>query len=361
MHHQSEISLQTALAQSIDAEPTQASENDSDCLLARLHAFKRIYVEHAQVKSVETDLENLFKYGKVGTENGSAFCYLLTGEPGWGKSTLLRNFANRHKPQFLPAQTIRPVLYVELKGTAKRKEVAEKLLNALGAPYSPNASERALTQLALLHLRSQKVQVVVLDEAQTFVDQETLKFGYASAEWLKGLLNAGVCAFVFAGMPAARAIYDLDEQFQRRSFGSRELVAFDRKKEVEMEDFSDIVQHLVGNSPLPHTLGVCDEGLVLAFFAVARGRVGMLVDFIVKASVFAAEDGRKKLTVENLAEAAARLKPLADPKWQNPFLLTPDELSAELDRIDLLRGIGGLRLNLRRGKRKPRMSDVFVQ
>ncbi len=360
MHPEAETDLQAALAGLIEGELGNKVSKEEDSLFARLQAFKRIYVRHSQVATVETDLESLFKYGKVGAENGSACCYLLTGESGWGKSTLLRNFANRHKAQFLPLVTIRPVLYVELKGTAKRKEVAERLLNALGAVYSPNASERALTQMVLHHLRGQKVQVVVLDEAQTFVDQETLKFGYASAEWLKGLLNAGVCAFVFAGMPAARAIYELDEQFQKRSFGSRELVAFDRHREDDVEDFRDILVHLLSNCPLPHDLDGNEAELVLAFFAVTHGRVGILVDFLVKACIYAAEDGREKLDIEGLADAAARLKPLSDMDWANPFLLGPGELEADLERIDEVRRTGGLRLNLRRGKRKPRMSDVFV-
>lgn len=68
----------------------------------RIREFKRIYVRHRQVQEVEKDLENLFKFGTVGTENGSAYCYLMTGETGWGKSTLLRRFANQNKVRYLP-------------------------------------------------------------------------------------------------------------------------------------------------------------------------------------------------------------------------------------------------------------------
>lgn len=332
---------------------------ERELLFARVQAFKNIYVNHPQVVAVEKDLESLLTYGKAGTVNGSAYCYLLTGEPGWGKSTLLRNFAARHKVQIMPEGNVRPVVYVELKGTAKRKDVAERLLTALGASYPGRASERELMRLVLHHLRAQKVNVLVLDEAQTFVDQETLKFSYASAEWLKGILNEGACALVFAGMPAARAIYDLDEQLQRRSFGSRELGGFDRQRDSEMEMFRFILHHLLDNAPLKHELEVGRE-LELAFHASTHGRVGMLVDFIVKACIFAAGEGRAVIGLQDLVEAADRLRPLSDRAWRNPFSLDWVDLLAEMARVDEARQTGGVRLNLRRGKRKPRMSDVFV-
>lgn len=238
--------------------------------------------------------------------------------------------------------------------------MAISLLDALEAPYPRNANEKQLTGLVTHQLRGQGVRVAVLDEAQNFVDQESCTFSYKVAEWLKGLLNEGACAFVFAGMPASRAIYDLTEQIDRRSAGSVELADFSCLQPDDMQAFRQILQHLLNKSPLPVDPSLTASDLGLAFHAVSRGRIGMLVDFIAKACIFALGDGSDSLGINDLVEAAFKLRPSGDPAWRNPFSLPHGQLQDEVERLEEGRKTGALRLNLRRGKRKRRVSDVLV-
>jgi energy-coupling factor transporter ATP-binding protein EcfA2 len=329
-------------------------------MFERIQRFKNIYVRHQQVEKVERDLKNLFKYGTVGTSTGPANCYLLTGETGWGKSTLLRNFANQHPLQFPPGRNVCQVLYIELKGTASLKDVALTLLNGLKATYPRSANEKELTRLAAFHLRAQEVKIVIIDEAQNFVDQANKKFSYPAAEWLKGLLNEGACAFVFAGMPAARLIYDCTEQLERRSLGSAELTSFDWKKDENLAQFQEVVAYLLNNLPSRHELSADDPRLVYGLIAISRGRVGMLVDFLAKTCIYAAEDGTECVKLCNLADAAERLRPRRDPLWQNLFELDEIELEKELQRLRGDAGQKGRALKIRRGNRQPKLEDIHL-
>ncbi|MFC0386798.1 TniB family NTP-binding protein [Muricoccus vinaceus] len=62
-----------------------------------LTEFQSTYLRHPQIIDIETDLESILAFGppEEGVER-PARTYLLVGEAGAGKSTILKRFRNRH-------------------------------------------------------------------------------------------------------------------------------------------------------------------------------------------------------------------------------------------------------------------------
>lgn len=338
------------------------SEPDEPTPLEKATAFKEAYIRYAAVAQVEADLDRLFAYGQIGAKIGtSANTYMLIGESGSGKTAALRRFERKHPMVREFERDVHPVLYVEVPSRTTRKALAEQILTALGAVVPAHSTEVKLTARAVYHLGKQKVKVLVLDEAQHVVIYEKKRLNYEAADWIKGIVNSGVCAVVLAGVPAVWEAYLYNGQLRRRSFGNRRLQAFRVSRPDEWLHFRGLLKYYGGELPLPKGSALEDELVALRIHRQVGGLIGCLSDFLSLALVLALEEELPSLTNHVLWEAANQLPDLADPNWENPFDMDRDKLIAlALDAEEQRVVLGVDRpTGLRRGKRSLRQKDVL--
>ena len=322
-----------------------------------VEALKNVYFSHPMVTQVEADLARLLKYGTVGGATGaSTFSYLLTGESGCGKTTILRRFLDEHPMRVEGGRDIYPVLYVEVPAEATKKGLAACILASLGVTIRGVATENKLLSLVLHHLREQGVRLLILDEAQNLVDQRSRAFNYKVTEWLKSVLNAGICSLVLVGMPEAELVYRFNEQLERRSFGNRRMRAFSFRDETEWKTFVALAEALLSEMGLEVGFDRDRIEVMMALRLQSGGRLGRLADFLVTAAVITLEEGRDRVDEEVFLAAAEQLARRFDPKWRNPFACSADDLLERLAADEA--PTTGVRLNLRRKARVPKQADI---
>ena len=342
-------------------QPETAAEQDP--VVDTVLGFKRRYLRYPAVNQVEADLARLFKYGSLGRQTGtSASTYMLVGDPGSGKTALLRRFCQAHPMRQEPERDVHPVLYVEVPPRTTRKALAERILAALGAPVPSNATEIRLTARAVDNLRKQDVRVLVLDEAQHLVIPEKRRLNYEAADWVKGIANSGACAVALAGVPDAWEAYLYNGQLRRRSFGNRRLSAFRVTDGREWRTFRGLLKAFDKVLPFGEPSNLGAELTALRLHRQVFGLIGRLSDFLVVATILGLEEGAPCLTDEVLGEAAQQLADIADPNWTNPFDMDEEALRDAAVRAEEERAIlaGVARpTGLRRGKRALTQRDVL--
>ncbi len=103
---------------------------------------------------------------RYGLKSGEGFL-VLTGEPGTGKTMLLRLLLKALSPQVESAVILTPTLYP--------KELIEAILDDLGLPYDPSSSKewllRTFKDYLLAKATEGKKLVVIIDEAQNLPEE----------------------------------------------------------------------------------------------------------------------------------------------------------------------------------------------
>ncbi len=77
------------------------------------------------------------------------------------------------------------------------------------------------------HLQAQGVQLLIIDEIQQLTDHRTQRFAYVATEMFKDLLNRNLCQMVFAGMPSASVMLEVNEQSEGRNAVRFEMEPYD--------------------------------------------------------------------------------------------------------------------------------------
>jgi hypothetical protein len=326
-------------------------------------ALKKRYILHPTAQQVETDLSRLFNYGSLGGQIGtSASTYMLIGDPGSGKTSLLRRFAQTHPMYQEPERDVYPVLFVEVPASRSRGALARAILRALGVQVPHRADVSSLTARAVEHLMKQGVRVLLLDEAQHLVIPEKRQLNYEAADWVKGLANKGVCAIVLAGVPDAWEAYLYNGQLRRRSFGNRRLSTFRLTVPREWRSFCLLLKTFDEVLPFPKPSGLDEELTALRLHRQVSALLGNLSDFLVIATIIGLEKESPCLTTKVLEEAAEQKADLGDMNWINPFTMGEEELRELTMRAEEEQAaLAGLihPTALRRGRRRPTQRDVL--
>lgn len=293
---------------------------------ADLLRFKNRYFRHSAAQEVEQHLEQVLRYAPhPGNPKWPARTYLLTGPSGSGKSSILRRFCTKHAPVAERLRDHSPVVYVEVPARATKKGTMHALLHALRAGIvNHRASEAALTVQLTHHLDGMGVRMLILDEAQHLFDNDSEKFAWDTADWIKSLANAGF-AVVVAGLPAAAQAFDLNIQLKRRCLGRTELSRFNLEDETDHAQWGELVEACAEVYPLRNAKLLTNELVVPRLHAQSEGCFGRLMDFLHMVGIESTtditdDDGEyPELTMMLLARTAERLRERHNRAWVNFF------------------------------------------
>lgn len=330
-----------------------------------LATFRASYVRTAQVRIVENDLECMLAFGppEPGSER-SARTYLLIGESGAGKSTILERFLRRHPPVPEALRERMEVVYLEVPAAGTKIASMRAILEALGVRLRNRETEGDLTRLLLTHLREMGVRVLILDESQHLLNKRTGCFAYDTADWLKTLANGGI-ALVIAGTPEAALAYQLNEQLERRSMGAQRLAPFRWKAsasqaqgaiscedEDEGDEWIELLTGLLTRIPLAESDYLLSGDMPHRLHLATGGYLGRLMDFLALVVMEAVMAGTETIDRELLMLAEERRRDVANPHWVNVFRLV------SLDGFQPPKKDTSRRTRLRRGVRAPRQADI---
>lgn len=197
---------------------------------------------------------------------------LLTGESGLGKSEILRRYALKNPRVDESDRTRVPVLYICLQSPKTMKALLAEILIGLGDPQG-GASKS--TGISLKRLRDLcdvcSVEVIILDEAQTLMQNRSAGVLATIADWIRDLSNELRIPIVLVGMPWCRGFVDSYEQLETR-FGYRHHLD-DYSVTKGFSRYIDFVSKYLAALDSENSVDVSCKDLMLRLFAYSSGRL----------------------------------------------------------------------------------------
>lgn len=167
---------------------------------------------------------------------------MLLGDPGTGKTTLLRWICKAfpHK-EHLEFTEIR-VLYAEVPAACNIKKLAGAILLAMGSPFWNKGGEEERSHQLRTLLSECRTRVVILDEVNHLVDRGQAKTHEAVADWIKQFARQSKVTLVLAGVSRSRALLEANDQLADRFREVLELRPLGIGDKAQVKEFAAVMK-----------------------------------------------------------------------------------------------------------------------
>lgn len=285
----------------------------SEAALIRL--VRQTFAHFPQIEAPLRRLNEMFNAGRV--EGQEPDFLLLLGEPGTGKSTLLKYFARQHPRIVHETFTEVPVLYVPIPFQCSTSGLLSAELRELGSPMWDKGTDRdKLEQLTTLS-KACRVRLIVPDEVNHLIDRGKEKTHYKAGDCIKQTGDNSFVPHVLAGIPRSRALLETNEQLaDRMEVMTLERFSPDPSSRYTIADALGVFHGLleaVMAFDLAHP--VLAEKLAFA----TDGRLRAMRRVLVRAIQIAFRKPTPKITVKDLEQAFLEMIFPGAPPERNPF------------------------------------------
>ncbi|WP_324673100.1 TniB family NTP-binding protein [Hymenobacter sp. GOD-10R] len=222
--------------------------------------------------------------------------FLLVGDSNNGKSTLMREFCQRHKATIVEEEDgLRaPVLMIEAPPVPEEKRLYNNILYALGAPvrasYHVIKSESQVRE----HFKQMGVRMLIIDEVHNLLrgnHDKQAKLGTV----LKTMTNELHFTFVFVGTEeiwaALRAMDQLGSRFQSVCLPRWQID----------EDYLRLLDTFEYRLPLRKASMLSEPKLAMDILAKTEGLFGEIHNLLCTAAEAAISNGQECITLQLLS------------------------------------------------------------
>ena len=244
-------------------------------------------------------------------DNGQARCALLSGPPRCGKTTLAKRvmaIVEASPPQARrgdPDMDRRRVIYVDTPAAATQRSMAETILLAAGDIVTGRGSQASLTGRVAHLLGDLDTELLVLDEFHHLITTGKKTQAAEVAEWVKSLLNTGVCPILLAGIDPVSNIVNGHGQLEGRCWCQPTVQVFGWNTTDEQKTFRLLLRHLQDQLAVPTTFSLSDWDFAQRMHQASAGAIGNVTLLLEKTVSLARQRNLSALTLDLLAEAFA--------------------------------------------------------
>jgi energy-coupling factor transporter ATP-binding protein EcfA2 len=282
--------------------PPKSTEDTNEEKYESVAAVRETLIEHPAFASGIRAIRRCHRMGRFGLEEPG--CLLITGVSGSGKSTLRKEYAKYHPRYEADDGTIIPVLHLELPARPTIKNVAERILLALGDPLFARGTAVAMTERIVTLFKNCRLELVILDEFQHFIDHTSEKVETTVADWLKSLVNTTKVPFVLMGLRRCRRILNGNEQLRRRFSRQISLEPFGIADKRSKRIFDGLLRTIFGSLPVPCVPDLTGGGDYIEQMHYATfGLIGYVMTLITASVEIVLEEGRSAIDRDVLAKA----------------------------------------------------------
>lgn len=296
----------------------------SQRVIAALRRVREVYVACGRDTALATGFKRFMEHyhsgrGEVREE---ADIYFLVGNSGAGKSAAIGRIL-REDPALKPVDTpygrYTPYVSIKLKGYGLPRLVAGRIIREAGYGQVNGDGQGEMWEGLNDALRSQRVFVVHIDEAQHLLkDKATSQQREELANAIKGasIDKHWPIAFVFSGLPKVMELSQTDEQVERRG-------GFTVFNDIDIANESDLVKDIVDQMAKAVELDV--EQLVKGDFLerlahAADYRYARICQLTLSAIQEALHKDRGTLDIKNYVRAYERRTLAMGRPDMNPFV-----------------------------------------
>jgi hypothetical protein len=259
-------------------------------------------------------------------------CIALLGRFRTGKTTLVDSFCEQH-PRVVGSETTQvPVLKAVVPAKASMNTLLTTLLAGLGDPLADRGSMGMKSHRLNQFLGDCGVQMVVLDEANHFVDRDSQRVLHDVSNTMKSLVKEHNVACVLVGLPYTEEVLKVNEQFGSL-FGDPHILEpfrWDEQAPETIREFRLFLQQVETQLPLPEQHTLASHEMAWRCFVATHGKVGYIMRLLRRAAEIAVRRSQPGLSRQLLFEAfevtlAGKRRGLANP-FSDPV---PDNIGPE--------------------------------
>jgi hypothetical protein len=219
-----------------------------------------------------------------------------------------------------------PVVTAAIPVPATAKSLATRLLVALGDPLAERGTTVQQTLRVVRMLKECRVELLILDEFQHFIDRDSNHILLTVANWLKDLLNESKVPLVLTGMPYSEVILQANAQLERRFQQRLQLAPFGWDTPEQQNELRTFLRYVEEALPFPEPSHLSDTQLARRLYCATAGVTGALVKPLRRAAVLAVMRGVPRVTLALLAEAYEERWAAGQPRLPHPFRVPPEQL-----------------------------------
>ena len=282
----------------------------------RLRRIESLVINFPRLNRVREQLAWCQQHSRLTTEPE---CLLITGPTGAGKTTLCQAYARQYPRRATAEGIFMPVVTAAIPVPATAKSLATRLLVALGDPMAERGTTVQQTLRITRLLKDCRVELLILDEFQHFIDRDSNHILLTVANWLKDLLNEANVPIVLTGMPYSEVILQANAQLERRFQQRVQLAPFGWETETEQLELRTFLRHVDGALPFAEAAHFSDTELARRIYCATAGVTGALMKLLRRAAVLGVLRGASRVTPELLSEAYDERLAAGNPPLPHPF------------------------------------------
>ena len=277
-----------------------------------------VYVRTPEVRLAN---ELIVRTRKLRRQGGGAFCSLITGESGCGKSRIFQLYA---AGQPAPAPDTMPVLAFETPSPFSFSGILDAMLTAMGVEGFPGRHDVVRMRKRVLYFLDRlKVELILMEEVSHIIDRKerTAKIPYWALDFIKlYILDTAKVPVIMNGIPVAKDLFEINPQMLLRRHGMVELTPYDSADPVRRRQFMLLLEKFEVEAGFPTAVLKGNEALCSRILRATGGIHGEVAKLMVEATEIGIRKGASGLTADIVALAHARV---ASPEkgWVNPILV----------------------------------------
>ncbi|MCY0888828.1 MAG: TniB family NTP-binding protein [Alicyclobacillaceae bacterium] len=285
----------------------------------RLKRLERIRILHP---SFNRSLELIHECRERSKITAEPICGFITGDAGVGKSEVFKQYKNQNAASNggVAGQS---VVAIELTYRVPTPlALVEMLLQGMGAPNPTYGRNLGVKFNRLVNLiKATGVEIVLLDEFQNFVDQNSGKgkLLYDVSDCLKSLINATHVPFVLFGLHDTLCILRVNSQLNGRFQRRETLPVFPFKTESDRSDFRKLLTMIDQQLPFLQMSKMSDDHLSQKIYEATGGLMRFIKFLIRDAAMLAILKNHSAIEIEDWAESFDRNTCMSDTVKGNPF------------------------------------------
>ncbi|MCW7555917.1 TniB family NTP-binding protein [Endozoicomonas gorgoniicola] len=252
---------------------------------------KNCYISSPNLARILADIHRCRNMSK-----GSEYpeCMLVLGEPGSGKTTLIREYLRLNPNREESERSIINVFSSEFPDKTVPREAAICFLQDLGHELSSRGlTEPELTRLLTNLMTHCGVQISLLDEFQHLIETKSYEVLEDVAKWIKILINRSNLPVVLFGMPYSNIILNCDDALAGRFMIQRKIEPFRIINKEQRQEFRAFLKVFNDSLPFSKKPGLHKLEFYSRLFAFSKGnmrRLRVLINYAAEEAILNQDD-----------------------------------------------------------------------
>lgn len=292
--------------QTIEATETTDISDEEARREQRHRTLDNIIITYPRYNDILTEVEYMFRRALSSRE---PLGLLLTGVMGAGKTTITDAILALHPPYRLGGIMKRPVVRATVPSRATDRSVASALLRSFGDPRWDKGTLTNMTFRLIENFKKAETRIVIIDEVQHFMDQNSNKIVVDAANWLKTLIkdeDIHIGCILVGLRHEADLLLDANGGQLGSFFGKArtlEPLAWNNNDDMSKNEFHRFIAQLDRLLPFDEPSCLVDEDIAWRCHVASGGLLRPLIRLVRYAAHTAIDHGMPTVDRDLLAEA----------------------------------------------------------